>query len=386
MKKILWLLFILLIMVQGLWGQFYNKLPQDKRKELAEAYYLVGNQYGTAGVEDKAEEFREMAFNIDSGLIPENIKTIELPSAAALILKGEAKILARPKERIDTISQLIRSKFLRLVSSFISKDTDSFLNLIDGSLYLAQARREITQEDIRNELEYLFKTVSLSGLVPSQVYDFNSLEIKQVSPTISQAWGDTYSLKIKALTDFSKNILFWEDHQQFLIHQSENKWLIFSVGKDLPPSDWIPKKAPEPALKKISITSLQGPGKEIKTAFLSCLDYFLKKDVHSAIEYFSKNIRILRLNTTLSIDEMASTFKGYFEDSDFSGILPQDVLETESIFTEETQQFEDLKKAPVYLLTVKTRLDLSDKIPFWTRFQEYYFIQEDEAWKIFAIF
>jgi hypothetical protein len=38
------------------------------------------------------------------------------------------------------------------------------------------------------------------------------------------------------------------------------------------------------------------------------------------------------------------------------------------------------------LLTVQTRLDLADRIPFWTKFQEYYFALVDGAWRIYAIF
>jgi len=83
---------------------------------------------------------------------------------------------------------------------------------------------------------------------------------------------------------------------------------------------------------------------------------------------------------------MAATFEGYFEDSDFSGLEPESVVDTASIAVEPSERFAGERSGPLYLLSVKTRLDLSDKIPFWTRFQEYYFSAEEGGWKIFAIF
>ena len=44
------------------------------------------------------------------------------------------------------------------------------------------------------------------------------------------------------------------------------------------------------------------------------------------------------------------------------------------------------RSGPLYRLSVRTRMDLSEKIPFWTRFQEYYFSSDEGSWKIFAIF
>ena len=95
------------------------------------------------------------------------------------------------------------------------------------------------------------------------------------------------------------------------------------------------------------------------------------------------------MNTTLSKEEMISTFQGYYENSDFTGVKPQDVINEESIFVESSERFSSEIPGQAYLLTVKTRLDLSGQIPFWTRFQEYFFTQEPVkggGWKIFAIF
>ena len=107
---------------------------------------------------------------------------------------------------------------------------------------------------------------------------------------------------------------------------------------------------------------------------------------HPAARYFADEVRIIRLDTTLTREEIAETFMGYFEEADFSGVSAGDVVDAESMFVSPTDRFPSQSRGDEYLLTVKTRLDLSDKIPFWTRFQDYYFAEERGAWKIFAIF
>ncbi len=386
MKKVTSLLILIAVIIlaggQPSWGQIKD-LAQSERIELAEAYYLVSLQYGKVGEPDKAKAFLETAFAIYPGLDPEKIEIRDVPTAALLILKGETKILA-PPERIDANIRLIRSKFLRLISSFLAKDTGSFLELFDGSVYLTALDREFSRDEIRTGMDDFFATASLRGLVPSQFYDINSLEITGAPASIPKSWGETYILTIDAKIDFSSAISFWDIRQQFLIHRTEKGWLFFSSGRSLPPSDWKPMRA----AGGISAPPLPeaGPGKEIKEAFLSCLSYFLRKDVSNAAGFFADEVLILRLNVNLSRDELASTFAGYFEAYDFSKLRLEDVLEQKSIIVEESPSFSENKGLTAYLLTVKTRLDLSDTIPFWTRFQEYYFTQEQGAWKIFAIF
>ena len=385
MKRILWLVVIFLFIVGAVWAQFYEKLSREQRRELAEAYYLVSRQYAQAGEKAKAGEFERMAYNIDPGIDPSRIQLKEQPSAASLILEGKAVLAAAPRERAEAVQQLIKSRFLRLVSSLLTKDTESMLELMDGSVYFTKLDLELKQADMRRELNGFFAQINLAGgLAPSQVFDLNSLEVATIAAASPQ-WGETYAVRVRARMDFSAQVAFWEDNQQYLFHRSGMRWLLFSVGQKLPAAAWVPKQAPEPAARKAAAPQA-GPGGEIREALLASLNYFLQKDVERAAQFFAEQILILRLNTSLTRQEMASTFEGYFEDSDFSGIKPSDLLDTNSISVEESDRFAAAIKGPVYLLSVKTKLDLSDKIPFWTRFQEYYFSSEEGSWKIFAIF
>ncbi len=384
MKKLISLLVLLVFAAAGLSAQFYTTLPSGQRRELAEAYYLVGKQYEQSGQTQKAREFEQMAHNIFPGLDPSNIQLRDLPSAAALILEGRARLAAAPRERVEAVQELLKSKFLRLVSAFLSKDTTAMLKLMDGSVYLTDPGIELTQAQIESQLDSFFKDADLSGLAPSQVFELNSLEVVPLS-SAAAGWGQTYTIRIRAKMDFSRQVVFWREQQQYLMHQVKGEWLLFSVGQKLPPSGWTPK--PAPATRRTATASLEaGPQPDIEQALLACLDAFLAKDVNTASRYFADEVIVIRLDTTLTREEIAATFQGYFEGADFSGVSASDVVEEDSIFVSPSEEFGEEIAGAVYLLTVKTRLDLSDTIPFWTRFQDYYFAEQGGAWKIFAIF
>jgi hypothetical protein len=385
MKKSLWIVVILLIAGQALWAQFYTTLPQAERKELAESYYLVGKQYENQGQGDKGRAFVDMAYNIYPALDPSKIQRRELPDAAALILEGKAKLAAVPTEDAQAIQERLSSRFLRLVTSFLVEDTEGMLRLMEGSVYFTDLGVELTQDQMRRQLNEFFGGVDLRGLVPSQVYDLNSLRVSSVSTALSRNWGETYAIRITAKMDFSKQVAFWTTDQQYLMHRVGNRWLLFAVGQKMPPTSWVPQKAPEPSAREAAAIPAAIPTETLKNNLLAALQDFLNKDVDRAARYFADEVRIIRLNTTLTRREIAETFRGYFESADFSRTTPEDILDSASVFVQPSDRFEDVP-GPVYLLTVKTRLDLSDKIPFWTRFQDYYFRQEGGGWKIFAIF
>jgi hypothetical protein len=379
MKKLLPLL--VLLVSTSLWAQFYANLPRDERRTLAEAYYLVGQQYEQSGDRQKGAEYKEMAYNIDPGLDPANIQLRDLPSAASLILEGKARLAAMPRTRVEATQELVKSKFLRLVSAFLSKDTAAMLELMEGSVYFSDLGIELTQDQMQTQLNSFFASTDLSGLAPSKVFDLGSLT---VSP-VNTPWGETYALQIRAKMDYSRQVAFWSMQQRYLMHQSRGRWLLLSVGQSSPPASWKPQPAPrtvQPAAQALK----PGPEEDIKAALMACLEAFLDKDVNTASRYFADEVKIIRLGTTLTREEIAETFMGYFEGADFSGVSGADVVDPASIFVTPTDRFPAQSAGEEYLLTVKTRLDLSATIPFWTRFQDYYFAQQMGAWRIFAIF
>jgi len=370
-----------MLITQVSWAQFYQELAPDKREELAESYYLVGTEYLKVDKPGKGADFKSMAYNINPRLQPEKIKERSLPQAAQLILSKEGYFIGEKPE------SLLRSKFKRLVGSFLAADITSILEFIRGSLYINKLQAEATRQEITGALTDFFAAVSLKGLAPSQLYNFNSITFNWNKHDKAAGWGETCLLTIQSRGDFSDYTGLWESEQGFLFSKIGGKWHIISIGKEMPPLSWRPQHVTSRVITPEE-SSDQGRA-QVKTAFMECVSFFLDKDIRSATEYLHDQIKILRLNTTLSKEEMISTFQGYYENSDFTGVKPQDVINEESIFVESSERFSSEIPGQAYLLTVKTRLDLSGQIPFWTRFQEYFFTQEPVkggGWKIFAIF
>ncbi len=380
MKHMLWVGLLMVMAAGAAWAQFYDRLGAEERRNLAEAYYLVGRQYAEQGERAKGSDFEGMAYNIYPGLDPAAIASQAEPSAPQLILAGKAVAREDP----EAVAVLLQSRFLRLVSAFLTEDTPTLLAMMDGSVWFTRFAGELEREAIRDDLEAFFTRVDLSGgLPPSVVYDLESLEVNAIEAA-APSWGSTYAVRIRARADFAGEVAFWEQEQQYLFHRRDGQWLLFAVGSGLPPGSWAPRPAASPVAAAAAghVDEL----KAIREAFLASLEHFLAKQTDEASRYFSREILILRLNATLTREEMAATFEGYFEGSDFSGVTAGDVVDTGSISVEPSQRFAVQQPGPVYLLSVRTRLDLSDKIPFWTRFQEYYFSPEEGDWRIFAIF
>ena len=384
MKKFLIALIILIIAAGITWGQFYTNLNEKERKDLSEAYYLVGKQYQQTGEVSKGRQFEAMAYNIYPELEPSKITMHEYPTAAALLARYNFTVKL-PEKKADA-AEIIKSKFIRLVGSLIAEDSDSIVELLAGSVYISSLSEDVSQNEARKALSNLFSKINLLGLPPSSVYDVNSLRISQASSNISSIWGPTYILTIDAVKDFSNYIGFWTKHQAFYFYKPKDVWLIYSIGATPPPITWRPKssisaaKKPAAAPGKIDIYS------EIKDNFTKCISAFLDKNTEGAVRYIEDPLKILKLQTTITKKELETTFKGYFDNLDFSGITISSLIYPGSIFLEHSDKFKAQIAAPVYLLTVKTKIDLSDRIPFWTRYQEYYFKEDQGTWKIFAIF
>ena len=112
---------------------------------------------------------------------------------------------------------------------------------------------------------------------------------------------------------------------------------------------------------------------------------FLSKNADVAATFLDDTVQLLRMQQTVTRDELKASFTGTFESTDFGGITLDDLVDADTVFVERTADYEAEAGGPVYLLTAKARRDLSDTIPFWTTWQGYYFRSVDGAWRMFAI-
>jgi hypothetical protein len=377
MGRMLRVALLMLSAAAAVWAQFYERLEPAERRELAEAYYLVGRQYALQGERAKARELEGLAFRIDPGLEPSAIAGEAEPGPAA-----ERSPSGAAPRREAPEAMALQSRFLRLMSAFLAEDVPTLQSMMDGSLWFAAFADELSQEEIAEDLEGFFARADLSGgLPPSAVFDLDSLQVSPVAG--APEWGSCYAVRVTARADFSESAAFWEKRQQYLFHRRDGQWLLFAVGSPLPPSSWNPQSPPAPA------PPAADPGnqmKSIREAFLASLRHFLARQPAEASRYFAREILVLRLNATLTREEMAATFEGYFEAGDFGEVSAEQVVDTGTISVEPSERFTDRRPGAEYRLSVRTRLDLSDRIPFWTRFQEYYFSREEGDWRIFAIF
>jgi hypothetical protein len=367
-------------------AQFYSSMSMDERAKLAEDYYLAGSQYLQAGIRDKGREFQELAFIMYPRLDPKSIRDLEQPQISELLARTTVSVAGPPEA--DAAPALVRSRLLRFAGSMLMQDTEAVLNCLDGSVYLTDMGREFTQAEAARAIEGLFATVSLRGIQPSRLYDLQSLRVEPASPElVARGWSGTYTAEIAAGMDLSRNLSIWTSRQRFYFRNSGGRWLIAAYGQALPPAGWRPKAPAGTA--SIARAPAVSPAEEraaIEAAFLNCIARFMQKDADGAIMYFGPRVRLERLGATVSREELRNAFQSYFGSLDFGGLKTEDLVEPQSVFVVETERFPDLASGNRYLLTVQTRLDLAEKIPFWTKFQEYYFTAVEGSWRIFAIF
>jgi hypothetical protein len=370
-------------------AQFYAGMDPQRREKLAEDYYLAGSQYLAAGL-DKGREFQELALQMDPALDPRTIAEPVQPSAAELLARTNVSV-AGPREA-DTSAALIRTRLLRLIGAMLTEDATAAAANLDGSLYLTDyppgGGQAVSRAAAQRELDTFFGQVTLRGVLPSQLYRLDSLAVSAAPPgLVARGWADAYIADIDAAMDLSGSLPLWSGRQRFYFRPAEGTWLVFAFGLALPPTGWRPAAVPGASAEPPSVTPTSGEQRAtIEASFLGCVARFLQKDAEGALRYFAPRVRLERLSTTVARDELGNAFRSYFGSMDFGGLATGDLVEPQSVFVVETERFPELASGRRYVLTVQTRLDLADRIPFWTRFQEYYFTLVEGTWRIYAIF
>lgn len=365
------------------WSQFYKDYDDATRTSLAEATWLAGKQYQAVGKTAKGAEYIAMAFHIWPGLDTSSISDVALPSAAELLAQGTPLLIAMPADE-ESAARTLSSFALRFVAALLDEDAPAAAGFLDGSVYLVKLGTEVSRPDAQDQLEALFEGVSLSGLGPSDVYDLDTLVTSKAPASISAAWGDTWIMKVRAKADFSQYLPFWEQQQQFYVRSDASQRYIAAIGQGAPPAAWRPAQA-APAAAAVLTASAAETAQAIKDAAMGCLTAFLSKNADAAVTFMDDEVRLLRMQQTVTREELKASFIGTFESTDFGDTTLEDLVDPQTVFVQQTTDYESEVGGPVYLLGAKARMDLSDMIPFLTTWQAYYFRSVDGAWKIFAI-
>jgi hypothetical protein len=366
-----------------LWAQFWKDYSDADRKKAGESYWLAGKQYQAVGKAEKGTEYMTIAKSIYPQLDPAAIQDLSMPSAAELLAQGRTKTIGGGADAVPSGS--LNSFFLRFVSSLADKDAASAAGFLDGSIYITKIPAEVTRADAESELAGFFKEAPLSGLEPSSVYDLNTAVIAAAPPAMRKAWGETYTYTVTAKIDYSQYVSFWDMKQQFFIHRVGSDWYILAEGQKSPPLTWSPQKAGAVESQPPAAATDADARKAISDAFEACMNAILEKDADGALAHMSDNIRFMRLRQSVSKDELKTTLQGYFENADFTESPLADVMDLDSVFVQPAASPVDGVTGAVYVLNVRSKVDMSSSIPFWSTYQKYYFVEEGANWMIFAI-
>jgi hypothetical protein len=332
------------------------------------------------GEKDKGSDYMTVARLIYPQLDPANIQDKVLPSAAELLAQGRATTLGAGAAAVPTAS--INSFFLRFVGSLVSEDAAGVMDFFDGSVYMSDESSEVTRADLRTALDNFLESTPLKGTQPSAMYDLESIVVASVPEAMQTAWGETYTLNVKATPG---TLGIEGDKQQFFIHRVSGGWYIFAVGLTPPPLTWSPQKPEAPAAATPVALSQPDASKGVTDAYTAFMSDLLKKDADGALGYTSESIRFLRSRQTVTKDELKTTLLGYFDNPDFGSQTLSDVVDLDSAFVQTEASPVEGVSGKVYVLNVKAKADLSAGIPFWSTYQKYYFVQEGSEWLIFAL-
>jgi hypothetical protein len=369
------------------WPQFYKDYSETERKSLAEAYYLAGAQYVKVGKADLGKGLEDLAYRIFPALEPSQIQDQALPSAEYLLAQGMAGRITAPETAATTekANQLPRSFFLRYLGAILDGDAALVSSFFEGTVYVDSLGAEISQQEIRDAFEAFFTETPLKGVEPSSVYDLDSIVIVDAPASMRSSWGTTSILRVTAKMDFSAQLVIWEKDQQVFAHKVGDTWRIFAIGQNPPALTWRPAAASAVQEKPEEPAAKPAPDM-VKEAFTACVSAFLEKNLDGTLAYMAQEVNVIRMHQSVTRDEIRTTFEGYLDSTNIGGMRFEEAVDASSIFVEPSKDFAGQIDTDVYALNVRAKVDLSDTVPFWTTYQRYYFVQEDGAWKIFAVF
>jgi hypothetical protein len=375
---------LVLFMATGLlWAQFWKDYSDSDRKTIGEAYWLAGRQYTAVGKTEKGREYQAVAKAIYPQLDPSAITDESQPSAAELLAQGRATTIGGGASAVPTGA--LNSFFLRFVGSLVEEDAAGAAGFLDGSIYLTKVPQEVTRDEAQSGLSEAFKGDPLKGKEPSAVYDLDSIVIAREGPAMQKAWGDSYTLTVSAKEDYSSVASIWDMKQQFFIRRSQGNWYIFAYGQTQPPLTWSPQSSAPAAAAPPAVPTEVEETKAITDTFNGFLEALLKKDADGAVAYMQDNVRFLKLNQTVTREELKTSLQGYFDSASFPSETPADVVDADSMFVELAASPVEGVEGPVYVLNAKAKIDLSASIPIWSTYQRYYFAKDGNDWKIFAL-
>jgi len=361
-KMIIGLCILLFFCITPVWSQFYEDLTLQERKELAEAYYLVGKQYQQVGKKEKGDDFIRMAFRIYPMLSPETIRYQPRSVQTALALAGAwmPKIAVIPAE--VAARNAVKFQFSRFLRAFMTQDIEVLGDVLASTVYLPGIDRGISLKEAETVISRYLEENNISEIPPSRLFVLDSISVSPVSQDI---WEASIRLADRPALRIDHYINPGENKQRFYFRLIENNWLLFAAGK-------IPERF------EAYIT----PEESIKSSLTQMIDAFKNKDAQKTSSFFTDPFQNIPLGTYISRSELKETFVGYFQENELD-ISAFDKIKTEIVYADTS-----LKRGRIYKAYIDFGSNPGAKLPFWRSFTGYYFSFDENtnSWKIFAIF
>lgn len=363
MKKYAFVIVLICIVSAAAWSQFYRGLSYQERKELAEAYYLVGEQYKDVGKTEKGDDFIAMAYRIFPDLKSGEIEAQELPTKKKTEIIGTWQPRFNPVPAGVTAENAVKYQFSKFLRGFFTEDKETMLETVDRRLYLPGIESGIPQAELDARIQYLFLQEEISTLPPSQIADLRSIRIEPVDRRIWKA-----SIEPAEGTEpyYRSYIPYNVDRLTFFFRVVGADWLIFAF-QELPPD----------------VGMIISPEESIKDTMVACVQAFANQKPGAASRYFTDPFLNIPFGKEVSREELVETFQGYFEDYDFGSIGTRRIDFT---ISESTQITHPGGKA--YKVRMDFDTNIGETFPFWENLSGYYLVFDDreDAWRIFAIF
>ncbi len=363
MKRILILVILVCLIPVFGWSQFYKELTYQERKELAEAYYLVGEQYKDVGKIEKGEDFIAMAYRIFPDLKSDQIEAQELPTREKAKIIGTWQPRFNPVPTGVTAENAVKYQFSKFLRGFFTENAETMLEVVDNRIYLPDIPSGIPKAELDARIQYLFLQEEISSLPPSRIADLQTI---RVSPVDRNIWQADIQPAAGAEQYFAEYLPYDTSRLTFFFRAVGENWLIFAF-QQLPPD----------------VSTILSPHESIKDTMVACIQAFANQKPKAASRYFTDPFLNIPFGRDVSRDELVATFQGYFEDYDFGTLGTRRINFSISESAEVTHP-----GGKAYKVKMDFDTDIGETFPFWESLTGYYLVFDgrEDAWRIFAIF
>lgn len=375
MKKTILSVLIALTAVSVVSGQFYDAMDVQERRRLAEAYYLVGEQYKAVGSTEKGHAFTQMAYTIYPMLDPDaiDLAAVDTPESVA---PEKPPAPERPplRQRVVDPRNAVRFQFSKLLRGFFNEDVDMMLPVLAPKVAVRGYEEGVNRETVHVELERLFAGIDLEDVPPTGIYNLATLAFTerdwQERDYFEEIWEVSVEVDREPMVDLEPYVIFWEPTQRFFFRESAGEWRLFSVGM-----------VPDPEYVELTTED------RIQQRFYRAFRAFLDEDERAVATLFADEVEDLTSGERLTRRDLTGVFRDYFASRDFPDMKPAEVLSPNDLYVREAERFGATGRLIYAVIPTFASREQRRQIPFFAEYSVFYVTYDEPSgtWRVFAI-